>query len=316
MVSPKGPREARFWIGVDENGLGSRLGPLLVTAAMAEVDSSGKRYLQRRVPKAMRGDLDDSKNLVSFGSHALAEAWARAVYPDASSPAELFQALSLRTEATLRSRCPKRAEPQCWTLQDERFHAEDETVARVAGHLARWRRNGVNVVAIRTEALCVGELNDERSHGENRFTSDLHAMERLVLALRETAGEDVHADCGKVGGIADYERFFGPLSGRLRVCLEQSRARSSYRFPGLGEVHFVRDADRDNPLVMLASLVGKYLRELLMARITEFYRSRNADLRPCSGYHDPVTSEFVELTRGHRKQLRIPLTCFERSSEA
>jgi ribonuclease HII len=282
---------------------------------MAEVDDGGRGFLSRRLPKAMRCDLDDSKKLVAFGKHALAEAWARALYPDATSPRELYRAMSLPSEETQRARCPKRAEPQCWTLGTERFQADEATVSRVSGHLARLRKHGVNVLAVRTEAICVGALNDERANGENRFTSDLHAMERLVLALREAAGSDVRAVCGKVGGISDYERFFGPLSGRLRICLERSRARSSYRFPGLGDLHFVRDADAADPLVMLASLIGKYVRELLMARIVEFYQARVQELRPCSGYHDPVTAQFVELTRGPRKHLRVPLTCFERNSE-
>jgi len=35
---------------------------------------------------------------------------------------------------------------------------------------------------------------------------------------------DVEAVCGKVGGIAEYSKFFGPLSGRLHAILEEGRA--------------------------------------------------------------------------------------------
>src|SRR5690606_21525236 len=104
-------------------------------------------------------------------------------------------------------------------------------------------------------------------NGINRFTADLHAMERIVLELQRRAGAEVDATCGKVGGINGYTRFWGPLAGRLHNVIAEGRDRSTYRFPGLGELHFVRDADGSEPLVMLASLVGKYLRELLMGRI-------------------------------------------------
>jgi hypothetical protein len=157
-------------------------------------------------------------------------------------------------------------------------------------------------------------MNAGHEAGHSRFTQDLHAMEELVLELRQQAGQDLVAICGKVGGITDYERFFGPLSGRLRVVLEQRRRHSAYRFPDLGELHFVQDADAHDPLVMLASLVGKYLRELLMARISAFYTSAIAELQPASGYHDPVTTRLIELTARRRRSLRIPDSCFVRTT--
>ena len=137
-------------------------------------------------------------------------------------------------------------------------------------------------------------------------------MERLILAFRKLAGAPLQAHCGKVGGIADYDRFFGPLAGHLHTTLQQSRQESSYHFPNLGELRFTQDADAHNPVVMLASLVGKYLRELLMGRISQFYTARVTELRPASGYHDPVTQQLVRATAPLRKKLRILNTCFER----
>src|SRR5690606_39894767 len=60
------------------------------------------------------------------------------------------------------------------------------------------------------------------------------------------------------------------LQGRLHVALEEGQAQSCYRFPEVGELRFVRDADASDALVMLASLVGKYMRELLMHRVAHF----------------------------------------------
>src|SRR5690606_27085126 len=138
----------------------------------------------------------------------------------------------------------------------------------------------------------------------------LHAMERLVLGMRAEAGRDVTAVLGKVGGIIDYPKHFGPLSGRLHITLEQRRPRSSYRIVGVGDLHFVQDADASDPLVMLASMVGKYLRELLMSRISRYYTSNISGLANVSGYHDPVTAKLVKLTKKPRKDQRIPDNCF------
>ena len=310
-----------FRVGADENGLGARLGPLVVTAVLARVDERGRRTLSRKLPKSIRADLDDSKRLMSHTDTALGEAWARALSPKAvNSPAELFELLSLEGTSKLRTPCASHVTGQCWNEDGEGFQAEASLVARVLAHRAALAERGVELVSVRSSVLCTKHLNDAKSRGKNRFIVDLNAMESLVLELRKQAGSDVEAICGKVGGIAEYSKFFGPLSDRLHAILEEGRARSGYRFPGLGEIHFVRDADAADPLVSLSSLVGKYVRELFMSRIGQHYEPRaskagaepEAEERRPSGYHDPVTSGFIARSALLRKKRKIPDHCFER----
>lgn len=302
-------------IGVDENGLGARLGPLVVTAVLAEVNEQGARLLSRKVPKRIAADLGDSKDLVSHGDVSLGEAWARALLGgDAASPTDLFERLSLEGSAKLRTPCPSHVEHQCWGARAEAFSSDDLAVRRMTKHLEWWRERGIVVRAVRSSVACTKRLNDDRATGKNRFVSDLHAMEELILSLRTEAGADLLAVCGKVGGIEDYSRFFGPLSMRLHTVLDRSRALSAYGFPGIGEVRFVRDADSKDPLVMLASMVGKYVRELLMARVTSYY-SESLEVDAVSGYHDPVTDRFVDATALLRKKRKIPDPCFERARD-
>lgn len=311
-LKQSGPR-----IGVDENGLGPRLGPLVVTAALAEVSEQGAAQLRRKLPKKIRADLDDSKVLVSFHDASLGEAWARAIVermgarPD--SPQALLRHLCAESEESLMSACPKSTKPQCWHLSGEVFTASVEQLDRVRGHLETLQERGVAIQSVACDLTCTGRLNRLKENGIHRFAADLHAMERLILTLREQAKVPVLATCGKVGGIGKYEPFFGPLAGRLHTALCEGQAESSYYFPQLGTIRFVRDADASDALVMLASLVGKYVRELLMARITHFYREvmKAPDLR-ASGYHDPVTNRFVEESAPVRKKLKIVLDCFER----
>ena len=101
--------EHQVRLGVDENGLGARLGPLLVTAAAARVDERGQRALKRKLPKRIAADLDDSKRLVRHGSVGLGEAWARALFPDAKCPEELLRSVSLETQQKLEQLCPEAA---------------------------------------------------------------------------------------------------------------------------------------------------------------------------------------------------------------
>lgn len=303
-------------IGADENGLGARLGPLIVTAVLARVTDQGHRLLARRPPKRLRSDLGDSKDLVNHADFTLGEAWARALIgSDARTPQDLLGRLALESVSALQEPCPTHVRQQCWAVDDEAFAAEAATVERLRKHLSHWATRGIEIVDVRSSVVCVKRLNDARAVGHSRFTADLHAMERLVLALRERAGSDVLAVCGKVGGMGDYSRFFGPLSMRLHTVLESGRARSGYYFPGLGEVHFVRDVDSRDQLVMLASLVGKYVRELLMSRVSAFYLKPDDERDRPSGYHDPVTAQFVRATALTRRKKRVPDDCFERARD-
>lgn len=307
---------ATFHIGADENGLGSRLGPLIVTAVLVEADETGERFLSRKLPKRMREDLDDSKRLMSHTDVGIGEAWARALTGDtARSPAELFEQLSLEGSSKLRAPCPKTAHAQCWTAGREVFGATTDQCARATQHLATFAKRGVRILEVRTSVVCTQQLNVNRARGINRFISDLHAMERLVLKLRERAGAPVDAVCGKVGGIGEYAKFFGPLAGWLHATIVEGQAESAYQFPKLGRLRFVRDADAHAPLVMLASLVGKYVRELFMSRIAAHYPSPDEDTPRPSGYHDPVTAAFVERTRLVRKKRKMPDGCFERERD-
>lgn len=305
-----------YRIGADENGLGARLGPLVVTAVLARLNETGRKQVDHRLPKRLREDLDDSKRLVSHKDVALGEAWARAlVAGDPRSPRELLQQICLDGEATLTAPCPKHVEAQCWACGKEAFSADENQVGRMRRHRVALARRGIEIIEVKSIVVCTRRLNQAKKQGQNRFISDLHAMERLAISLKQRAGQNLLAVCGKVGGMNEYSKFFGPLSGFLHAVIEQGKNRSSYHFPQLGELRFVKDADASDPLVMLASLVGKYLRELLMARIDQFYE-RPEHLPAPSGYHDGVTARFVARTQNQRRKRRIPVTCFERQSEA
>ena len=308
-------------IGVDENGLGPRLGPLVVTGVLARVTEAGAARAGRAARGNLAERLGDSKALVAHGNVALGEAWARAIAARAgaapATPGELFATLTHEGLAVLQRPCPRHVSPQCWGEAGEAFETSDAEVATAARDLDRLAGQGIDVRAARTSVTCTERLNLARAAGLSRFDVDLHAMESLVLALAERAGTEVEAICGKVGGYTKYGPAFGPLAGRLHAVEQEHKALSSYRFPGLGVLSFAQDADANDLLVAMASLVGKWVRELLMARIVRFYGAR-ADGTPhaASGYHDPVTSAFVDATLVTRQAREVPDGCFERAAAA
>jgi ribonuclease HII len=305
-------------VGVDENGLGPRLGPLVVTAVLVRADERGAKVASSRARGKLKQRLGDSKALVSFRERALGEAWARAIHARTigGTPAsvdDLVHALSLDAREPLRAKCPDDHLDQCWRTDGEAFVAEETLVAEVARDLDALAKNGVELVGARVAIVCTRRLNDAIDAGLSRFHADLHTMERLVAWAREVAGVDVLATCGKVGGFDRYgDRFGGPLAGRLHVALDEGRARSTYKMPGVGTIAFVRDADDTHMLVSMASLVGKWVRDVLMSRIVRHHRVSVPNLPDASGYHDPVTSQFIALSALSRKKTKLPDACFVR----
>jgi ribonuclease HII len=304
-------------VGIDENGLGPRLGPLIVTAVVARTSGAGHARAESRPRGALRKRLDDSKKLVAYGNSALGEAWARAIakrmgHSELESPEALVRVLSLDPAETLRMPCPADHAGQCWDASGESFTCEPKLIAQVERDLERLEQVGVDVVRATCVVTCTRRLNDGIARGLTRFHLDLHAMERLALDARERSGRDLVATCGKVGGFDRYSAAFGPMSGRLHAIAEEGRARSEYAVPGLGRIAFVRDADARHMLVSMASLVGKWMRDVLMARIVRYHRNADPELPDASGYHDPVTTRFIEATRLDRRKRKLPDDCFER----
>jgi ribonuclease HII len=305
-------------IGIDENGLGPRLGPLIVTAAVARTTGNGRAVVASAARGALRTRIADSKKLVSFADSALGEAWARALTrpktggASLASPDDVVRALSVDPQATLERPCPTDHRAQCWGTTGERFEADEPLVTKVTGDLDGLRARGVDVIGVHVAIVCTERLNEATARGVTRFQQDLHAMERLILHARERYGQEVDATCGKVGGYASYPKAFGPLAGHLFTTVEEGRARSAYVIAGVGRIAFVRDADDAHLLVSLASLVGKWVRDLFTRRVTRYHRAHDPELPEASGYNDPVTTAFIEGSALARKKRGVPDACFER----
>ncbi len=308
--------QRRSLVGIDENGLGPRLGPLVVTAVHAIVDDDAGAAIVGRKPRGgLAQRLGDSKAFLSHGDVELGEAWARAIAQRMnlamSAPDGLLRGLALEDAQSLRKACPPHVEQQCWGTDQETFQAPPAMVQQAHADLERLAERGLRVVSARMAIVCTNRLNRAMDTGSSRFDVDLWEMERLFLSFAPGTDGTLDAVCGKVGGYARYGRAFGPLAGQLHTVLEEGPDRSSYHFPGTGTISFVKDADAGHLLVSMASMVGKWARELLMSRIVRHY-GESAAGHDASGYHDPVTERFFQATAEMRRTQAVPLECFER----
>jgi ribonuclease HII len=304
-------------LGADENGMGPRLGPLIASSVTLEISA------YRRAALCERGlglGLTDSKQTGGFGRMALLESVALALVEAAHGSRPdcvdaLLDCVAPSLRAALQTRCPDASTAaQCWSVNPRLpvFGGDLAEGARLVEALRG--RSSLRIVDVQSRLVCAGLLNERKARGQNKLEVDLALFEELVshAAERYAGGGPLLAICGMVGGIRDYQARFSRFAAEQVQPLPSRRGQRRYQLGSVAELRFEIGADARHLPVALASMLGKYVRELSMRRIGDFYRRQVPELPRASGYHDPVTSRFIEATEPDRKRLGIAADCFRR----
>ena len=179
--------------------------------------------------------------------------------------------------------------------------------------LSQLEAKSMRIVHVRTGLACVSMLNTAMAGGRSKLAVDLELFERLLVNARGVTREDLRAICGMVGGIRDVPRFVSVIERERWTLAERDETGLHYDVDRVGRVSFEIGADESHMPVALASIVGKYVRELTMGRIVAYHRAHDATLPEPSGYHDPVTARFVAASEVLRRKLAILDACFSRN---
>ncbi len=302
-------------IGIDENGLGPLLGPLVVTGTVFESDD----YDVERFSRLAGPDLPaaDSKILFSRRSPAAGErailSWIELLGCRAGTFADLVEDVCLPLPFPVP--CPAGARPvPCETAGiDLPLWAKPNSNTIPATVKDRFNKAGVEPGSVRSFMACPGALNLElQKPDSNKMRLDFELMMKLAMKLTISGRGEAIVLCGKIGSTMRYERWFENMNLSVDAVIRESREVSTYRVGGIGEISFIRDGDSIHLPISVASMVGKYLRELAMERLNTTL-GWNAEMR-ASGYRDRITSKFVEQTVDIRRDARLSSSCFTRRS--
>ncbi|MEO0249455.1 MAG: hypothetical protein ABIN58_07925 [candidate division WOR-3 bacterium] len=254
--------------GFDENGLGPRFGPLVVTGILVEVSGEEETLLSSH-----SGPIDDSKRIFRRDqqSYALGESIALAILASAGLSVEDTEGLRHGLELPDDIPLPKGKIP-IWCDRGE------------------FRDLGVRVIAIRTRAVSPARINQD-----NKFSLTASAMLEMG---RELLPLDLCV-LGKIGGRKFYKPFLWDAFGDEISVLREEQAESTYSACGTRWC-FLRDADASCLPVAMASIVGKYIRELVMLELNA-RAGFNSPIPYCSGYPgDPRTPELARALSDQR----------------
>ncbi len=292
-----------YLIGTDEAGYGPNLGPLVVAVSVWEVEppTAGDRLYERldgavcAHPAGLRGDptaplaIADSKRLYQPGKgllHLERGLWPvmglLGLWPDSWS--EVWHALAPDAVAQMR-RLPWYAHYDARTP----LCARPDELRPLSGRLrGQCDRAGIHLVELSARAVFAGEFNALLDRYASKGAALTHCTLELIGRVMAGLGAGpVSVWCDKHGG---RNRYAGLLAhhfgGGLVETREEGQLRSTYRLGFEGrrvEVAFAVQGETQLP-VALASMAAKYLRELAMRALNQFWCDQVPGLAPTAGY--------------------------------
>jgi ribonuclease HII len=285
--------------GIDEAGFGPILGPLVVSSStfslpheLIGVDlwqNLRKSIANKRKRLAGRLLIADSKKAYSksLGTKHLERTVLACMRCLGREPGRLTELISL-----LCPDCLERLGGYPWYkgVDSFRIAAEPADIALASGVLADdLTTNGIKLLELKSCCLDVGHYNKMVSIVKNKARVLFTATSQLIKNAFDKFGDDdlqiiVDRQGGRVHYRSHLQRMFEGMELKI---LSESPTASSYELQSDGRkmrLHFVVGADERFLPVSLASMVSKYLRELLVANINRYFAGFHKELRPTAGY--------------------------------
>lgn len=288
--------------GIDEAGLGPLLGPLVVTAAAHRVPDDAidaclwktlsAAYTKRAGKTARKLVVTDSKKLYKSG------------HPITALERSLLVTLAAagRTPQTLRALLKIVAPDAADALDRAPWYANRDLdlpladdlgdIPTRANALARaMNQQNVELLGIYANPLTEYDFNDLVDRTRNKSTVLISTVFRVLgKVLAKTGNERARIYIDRLGGRTRYRE---PLMTampdyQLRI-VEESETRSAYELTSgkrTLDIEFVVGGDGRHFPIALASMFSKYIRELYMTLLNDYWCERQTELKPTAGYYN------------------------------
>jgi ribonuclease HII len=285
--------------GIDEAGFGPLLGPLVVSSAAFSLPnhfltSDLWQLLRKSVAdthKHLAGRLliADSKKAYSRkkGIKHLQRTVLACLGCLGKKPATLTELLTLLSPDSV-----ERLNDYPWHKDIADYHlAFDAADMELASSVLKddLDSNGIELLGLQSRCLDVAFYNKMVTSVKNKASVLFTAVSQLIKnAFDNFAGDYMQVIIDRQGGRVRYRRSLQRMFPDMELkILREGTASSSYELTGNGRqmrLHFAVGADHRFFPVSLASMVSKYIRELLVDNMNHYFTGFSPDLKPTAGY--------------------------------
>jgi len=288
-----------FLVGIDEAGFGPILGPLVVSSSTVSLPHNllnsdlwqilSKSLAKRKKHLAGRLLIADSKKAYTRSSgikhlHRTVLSVLKCLNYEPSTLTELIELLC--------PSCLGRLGDYPWyrNIADVNLALDGADKQLASAVLADdMASNGIEMLELKSCCLDVAYYNKMTEAVKNKANVLFSETCSLIKnAYENFAGEDLQIIVDRQGGRIHYRKSLQRMFGDMKLkILRESQTASSYELQANGKamrVHFVVGADERFLPVSLASMVSKYLRELLIGSINHYFAGFGTDLKPTAGY--------------------------------
>jgi ribonuclease HII len=300
-----------YVIGIDENGLGPKLGMFCVTAALFDCVSYDPVVFWRKVSD---GAVDDSKKVMSFGStekgRRIAASYLGLLGAPPATDAEFIKKVNFRKNGPLGKDCPECGKVMCAPGHSPFCDTLSLPSATVLS--SSLRKAGIRFAGVESFFMCPAEFNRGIDLYGSKLRLEFSILEKFFEKYAGLSEEGATLFlCGKLGGTKRYTPYFDRLRKHRILALSEG-VDSFYEIQGLGRIEFIRDADSLHLPAALASVFGKLVREIFMESLNDYFCGFQKELSRVSGYNDPLTRDFIAKTAALREEKAVPAECFLR----
>lgn len=271
-------------LGIDENGLGSLMGPLVITGILLNQEEREDWF----------DEIYDSKEFFSRDTERfsrLEEITTALFYicnkkkPD--TPSEILKNFckSYKCISGLNICTGNIPDKFIWSTREGRRKRCEE--------FKKWMdKKEIEIERIKSIALCPKRINDFIKKGNHKFLLNLFTFCDIVEDIPEKDGLFIYG--GKIGGFKFYSKYLRyRLPEYYCSVREEKEGVSLYNMEDKSArftLGFYADVEKRSFSAALSSLAGKYIRELFMAGI----RKTLGISEDISGYYDSKTMAFVK----------------------